>query len=55
MSNERATYVREGLLLAGFLLLVGAAVVTVALPELSDAPHPDDRETQAGDVPDAGL
>jgi hypothetical protein len=55
MSNERSTYVREGLLLAAFLLLVGAAVVTVALPELSDAPHPDDREAPTSDVPDAGL
>jgi hypothetical protein len=53
--DSRSTYVREGLLLAAFLILVGAAVVTVALPELSDAPHPDDGETQAGDVPDAGL
>jgi hypothetical protein len=55
MSDLRATYWREGLLLAGFLILVAAAVVTVALPELSDTPHPDDREAQAGDVPDAGL
>ena len=55
MSDLRATYWREGLLLAGFLMLVAAAVVTVALPELSDTPHPDDREPQPGGEADAGA
>jgi hypothetical protein len=56
MTHEsRSSYVREGLLLAAFLLLVGAAVVTVALPELSDAPHPDDQAVQAGNTPDGGV
>ncbi len=54
-SDPRTTYWREGLLLLGFLAIVGVAVVTVALPELSDAPHPDDEATQAGDAADAGL
>ena len=55
MSDLRTTYWREGLLLAGFLLVVAVAVVTVALPELSDTPHPDDREEQAPGAADAGL
>jgi hypothetical protein len=55
MSDPRAMYWREGLLLVGFLLLVGAAIVTVALPELSDAPHPDDQEAHADSAPDAGV
>jgi hypothetical protein len=53
-SDPRTTYWREGLLLLGFLTIVGVAVVTVALPELSDAPHPDDEPMQAGDIADAG-
>jgi peptidoglycan biosynthesis protein MviN/MurJ (putative lipid II flippase) len=56
MTNEpRSTYLREGLLLAAFLFIVGVAVVTVALPELSDTPHPDDREPHAANAADAGL
>jgi len=57
-SDPRTTYWREGLLLLGFLTIVGVAIVTVALPELSDAPHPDDEPAQAGDtadIADAGL
>jgi len=53
--DPHPSYWREGLLLLGFLAIVGVAVVTVALPELSDAPHPDDDPTQAGDTADAGL
>jgi hypothetical protein len=54
-SDPRGTYWREGLLILGFLMIVGVAVVTVALPELSDAPHPDDEPTQADGTADAGL
>lgn len=39
---RRAIWLREGLVLVGFLLLVAAAVVTVVMPELresSDASH----------------
>lgn len=53
--DPRSQYVREGLLLLGFLAIVCVAIVTVALPELSDAPHPDDEPTQADDTADAGL
>ena len=42
--QQRRTYMREALLLAGFLLIVIAGVVTVAVPELSKAPD-DDRPT----------
>lgn len=56
MGDLRATYWREGLLLLGFLAIVGVAIVTVALPELSDTPHPDDREPQPdATAADAGL
>ena len=54
LSDPRTTFWREGLLLLGFLAIVGVAIATVALPELSDTPHPDDREAQAGGTPDAG-
>jgi len=40
---QRRHYLREGLLLAGFVLLVVAAVVTVVIPELSKTP--DDAPT----------
>jgi len=53
--DPRSTYWREGLLLLGFLTIVGVAVATVALPELSDAPHPDDQAAPAESAPDAGL
>jgi hypothetical protein len=33
------TYLREGLLLLGFLLVLAAAIVTVAIPELSKEPE----------------
>jgi len=49
------TYWREGLLVLGFLVIVGVAFATVALPELSDTPHPDDREAQTDATADAGL
>jgi hypothetical protein len=39
--QERRTYLREGLLLAGFLLVVIAGVVTVVVPELSKTPDDD--------------
>lgn len=54
-SDPQATYWREGLLLLGFLAIVGVAIATVALPELSDAPHPEDEQTQADGTADAGL
>ena len=58
MSNDEPrlnpSYLREGLLLAAFLLIVGVAVVTVALPELSDTPHPDDRGAASTSAADAG-
>lgn len=54
-SDPRTTYWREGLLLLGFLAIVGVAILTVALPELSDAPHPDDEPARAGEAADAGL
>jgi len=55
-SDVRSTYWREGLLLLGFLVIIGVAVVTVALPELSDAPHPEDGDEQnTSAAADAGL
>ena len=33
-------YLREALLLLGFLLVLAAAIVTVAVPELSKEPEP---------------
>jgi hypothetical protein len=39
--QQRRTYLREGLLLAGFLLIVIAGVVTVVVPELSKTPDDD--------------
>lgn len=47
---RRGTWLREGLLLAGFVVLVVAAVVTVVVPELREAPE----ETSAARAPDAG-
>jgi hypothetical protein len=56
-SSARGSYVREGLLLLGFVAIVAASVITVALPELSDAAEPEPAE-QAGEAaastPDAG-
>lgn len=46
----RRVWLREGLLLFGFVLLVVAAVVTVVVPELREAPD----ETSAARPPDAG-
>jgi peptidoglycan biosynthesis protein MviN/MurJ (putative lipid II flippase) len=56
-SDLRSTYWREGLLLLGFLVLVGMAVATVALPELSDASDREDADEQAStaSVADAGY
>jgi hypothetical protein len=48
MSEERATRLREGLLGLGFLLLLAAAVFTVAVPELTKEP-----ETEAPSAPNA--
>ena len=39
MSEEREGRLRDGLLALGFLLLVGAAVWTVAVPELTKEPE----------------
>jgi len=36
--QRRRTYMREALLLAGFLLIVIAGIVTVVVPELSKTP-----------------
>jgi hypothetical protein len=56
MNDSSSTYWREGLLLLGFLVIVGVAVVTVALPELSDAPHPEDGDAQnPAATADAGV
>jgi hypothetical protein len=54
--NPRASYLREGLLLFGFLAIVAVSVVTVALPELSDAEErePSTTTAPAADQPDAG-
>lgn len=38
LSEGRESRLRDGLLALGFLLLVGAAVWTVALPELTKEP-----------------
>jgi hypothetical protein len=40
LPSERASLVREGVLALGFVLLVIAAAVTVALPELRQKPEP---------------
>lgn len=47
----RGAYVREGLLLLGFLLLVAAGIVTVAMPELSKTP--EDGPVKAAKAPPA--
>jgi hypothetical protein len=39
--EQRRTYMREALLLAGFLLVVIAGIVTVVVPELSRTPDDD--------------
>jgi hypothetical protein len=39
--QQKRTYLREALLLVGFLLIVIAGVVTVAVPELSKSPDDD--------------
>jgi hypothetical protein len=39
--QQRRTYLREALLLVGFLLIVITGVVTVAVPELSKTPDDD--------------
>lgn len=56
-SDLRSTYWREGLLLLGFLVIVGVAVATVALPELSDAPdqEPADEQSSTASTGDAGY
>ncbi len=46
-TQRRRVLMREGALLLGFLAVLIAAVVTVALPELSDAPD----EEEAGKPP----
>jgi hypothetical protein len=43
----RASYVREGVLLLGFVVIVAASIVTVALPELSDAAEPEEKDATA--------
>ena len=48
---RRAHWLREALVLLGFLLLVAAAVVTVVLPELREAPD----EAAGAGAPDAGT
>jgi hypothetical protein len=47
-SQQRRTYMREGLLLAGFLLIVIAGIVTVAVPELSKTPDDDRPAANSG-------
>jgi len=50
-ARSRATWLREGLLLLGFVLLVAAAVATVAVPEMSEDEDGDtvDRSAAASD------
>jgi len=43
--EERAARLRDGLLALGFLLLVGAAIWTVAVPELTKEPDGTAKET----------
>ncbi len=50
MSGDRTTWWREGALLGLFLLLVGAAVVTVVLPEMRGRAD----EAVRADAPDGG-
>jgi hypothetical protein len=50
--GARRRWLREGLLLGAFLVLIGLAAWTVALPELSDAPT---REPTASTTADAGA
>lgn len=52
-SEERASRLREGLLGLGFLLLLAAAVVTVAVPELTKEPETDAPKAEAAQGADA--
>lgn len=49
----RGDYVREGLLLAGFVLLVAAGIATVAIPELSKSP--EDAPAKSSSAPPANA
>ena len=40
-ARSRMPYLREGLLLLGFVLLLAAAAVAVVVPELSKEPEPE--------------
>jgi hypothetical protein len=52
-SQQRARALRETLIWLGFALLLGAAIATVALPELAD--EPDDGATAEDQPADAGT
>ena len=41
--SQRSLYVREGLLLLGFVLLLAASAVTVLIPELGKEPEAERR------------
>jgi TRAP-type mannitol/chloroaromatic compound transport system permease small subunit len=45
--SQRRAYVREGLLLVGFVLLIIAGIATVVIPELSKTPEDTGRPTPA--------
>ena len=54
-SQRRRTYVREALLLAGFLLVVVLAIVTVVVPDLSKTPDDDRPATLRTSAPAAAA
>jgi hypothetical protein len=49
-ASTRSLYLREGLLLLGFLLLLAASALTVIVPELAKEPEADPQRS----APDAG-
>jgi hypothetical protein len=46
----RTLYLREGLLLLGFVLLLVASALSVVVPELSKEPEADDPQRPATDA-----